>query len=564
MKCVGKGVLATIGLICTPLMASAARLEANWIGTNGNGGEGNWNTPSNWNLGVVPNNGTDGDGDGVADIFDVRIDSLPALVSLVHSDAPPAEIAGLSIDEGDILELTQQPPFVLRDPDSDVDLINNGLVRVGGRRDNSPMLAFAGDTLRLSGNGTIELGLRSSEHARFAALDGGRIINGASHTLQSAGLLQAGRIHGYVPDVTTADVALTNEGTILALDGGILSLRLNEETHTNAGTIRASDRADLSMSAPGGTFRNSSLMLAERQGEISLGDVHFVNEPGGVMRLDSGGKLVFNGQTGNANFENAGVIEAANGGIIHFKGKNVVNRGAGVVRIATGSQIQFSEGTFQTDPAIQLLDADSRMFIDAHAIVENYGRVLTPGPGVLVIGGVGSAVPSVLRGGELTNGEGTLILNAGSRLEDVYVRGTVSGTGMEFGGQTVFDADFTIQPSGLFFMRSPQTGFSFATDLVSGAQLMIDGNLYLGADSKLIVLGAGDGNSHVIAYYTGRRSGTFGSVTPGYNVTYNDVNKWIQVEPVPEPASVALALVGGIAAVTLRLRNRRPRQQAEA
>ena len=32
-------------------------------------GAGDWHTPSNWNLGVVPNNFSDGNGDGVPDIL---------------------------------------------------------------------------------------------------------------------------------------------------------------------------------------------------------------------------------------------------------------------------------------------------------------------------------------------------------------------------------------------------------------------------------------------------------------------------------------------------------------
>ena len=107
------------------------RLEAIWIGPDGDGGEGNWNVPSNWNLRVVPINGADGNGDGLPDIFDVRIDGRPESASLVDDSEAEVEVAGLALDTGDIFELTQPFPFTLHNPSGTVGVVNDGLIRFG-------------------------------------------------------------------------------------------------------------------------------------------------------------------------------------------------------------------------------------------------------------------------------------------------------------------------------------------------------------------------------------------------------------------------------------------------
>jgi hypothetical protein len=84
--------------------------------------------------------------------------------------------------------------------------------------------------------------------------------------------------------------------------------------------------------------------------------------------------------------------------------------------------------------------------------------------------------------------------------------------------------------------------------------LDITGNLQLGSFSNatLALTGGLVGESYLIAKYTGERKGTFGNVTPGYNVIYDDLAKQIRVEPIPEPASIALAMMGIVAAAVYR------------
>jgi hypothetical protein len=94
--------------------------------------------------------------------------------------------------------------------------------------------------------------------------------------------------------------------------------------------------------------------------------------------------------------------------------------------------------------------------------------------------------------------------------------------------------------------------------------LDVTGNLEIGGmfgGADLALSGGVVGENYMIAKYTGERVGTFGNVTPGYNVIYDDLAKQIRVEPIPEPASAALAIVGLIG-VALRRWTKRGRQRS--
>jgi hypothetical protein len=56
----------------------------------------------------------------------------------------------------------------------------------------------------------------------------------------------------------------------------------------------------------------------------------------------------------------------------------------------------------------------------------------------------------------------------------------------------------------------------------------------------------------VIAEFTGERYGEFENVTPGYNVIYDDLARQIRVEPIPEPAGIALAIIGMLCMLSWR------------
>jgi hypothetical protein len=420
------GLSAVLLFLSSALAVRAERLEAVWIGPDGNGGAGNWSTPENWSLGVLPHNGADGNGDGLPDTFDVKIDDAMPDMSSVLTDTLRTEIANLAIAADDQFEIAPPTVFVLDDPDGASEIMNNGLVRVGYS------LSFLSDSLALTGNGTMELGLVPAGPGGLSPFaEGARIVNGPNHTIRTSGL-RSGRIGGL-------GVALTNEGTILAADRGVVVTQLNHDSHHNLGTIRATGFGTITVASDAaGTFRNTGLLEAASFGRIHFYETRFVNDPAGVVRASDDGIVSF--PQASVETTNTGLIEAVNHGLIRIERTNIINMGQGVVRAKDGGTIWLTGGTFRPDPAIQIADADSELRISIDAVFENAENVLHPGPGILRLGS------SRIRGGEVTSGSGTLVLE-NSTFQDVKLSGVASGYSMGVRGTLIIDSGFTANPS---------------------------------------------------------------------------------------------------------------------
>lgn len=134
-------------------------------------------------------------------------------------------------------------------------------------------------------------------------------------------------------------------------------------------------------------------------------------------------------------------------------------------------------------------------------------------------------------------GSGTLVLNAanGYTGTTTVTGGTLSGTGSVAGPLTV-DATGTIAPgasAGNFGAGSTTLAGTYACE-IDGANedtLVVTGDLNLtGGTLNVSVLNAPALPSHVIASYTGTRTGSFATVTglpSGYSVAYDDVAKQV-------------------------------------
>jgi hypothetical protein len=441
MKQVRSTVLTVICLVCAPLIARAERLEAVWIGSDGSGREGDWNTPSHWNLGVVPYNGADGNGDGIPDVFDVWIDRLPPATA-VHNDVTTIDVAGLNLGEDDMLDLQWPGNLVLRDVDSIAEIVNHGVIRLGGIHVVEPRLSFAGQTLRFSGNGVVDIGTQTARPAILAGLDNGRIINGPGHTLRTAGRLYGGRISGFMGNETNGSLALTNEGAITVAElGANLSIRLNGDNHFNSGVIEAVDGGDLTfLSVQNGLLANSGLVNAKNLSDIKFIGLSLTNDAAGVMRAETEANIEFHVNPVQR-FENRGLIEAVgSGSAIIMVGKQLDNRDGGVVRARSGGEILLFDGTFRPDPAIQIVDQASFLGI-YNAVFENEGNVLSAGPGTLVVDGRGPQ-RALVRGGEITSGEGKLRLSY-ALLDDLKLSGTAAEFNVDLKGMITVDSDFT-------------------------------------------------------------------------------------------------------------------------
>jgi hypothetical protein len=354
-----------------------------------------------------------------------------------------------------------------------------------------PSLQFAGESVELTGTGTLELGLVPGRPAMFAApTTGGRIFNGPNHTIRTTGL-RSGRIGAYVQGSVQGNAALTNEGTILAEDRAVLGIQLNQDLHFNSGTIGATSRGTLVLSSSvGGTFRNSELVFASGiSSEIQLYRINVANEATGELRASDRGSIAFHPLQPNSVMTNAGLIEAVDNGFVRVNG-HLINEPQSTVRTATGGYVF----------------ALSRMTVGG--ILTGSGRIESP---FIDIGGT---------------------ISPGSGIGTMPLVGEIS-----FASQSRFIAELGPLDADL---------------------LQVTGNLrFLDGSSELQLSGGNIGRSYVIGQYTGERVGTFDSVTPGYDVIYDDVAKQIRVTVVPETGGLGLAVValifGGAVAVRRRM-----------
>jgi hypothetical protein len=136
----------------------------------------------------------------------------------------------------------------------------------------------------------------------------------------------------------------------------------------------------------------------------------------------------------------------------------------------------------------------------------------------------------------------------------VDVSGTISpGDGI---GTMYLVGDLTFGPFGTFLAELDGAN-SDLLQIIGGLSLSHEFNL----GENLVLTGGVPGNSYSIINYTSSRFGVFESVTPGYDVIYDNVAKQIRVQVIPEPASVVLAFVGVVSAVVAsRARGSRKRR----
>ena len=180
--------------------------------------------------------------------------------------------------------------------------------------------------------------------------------------------------------------------------------------------------------------------------QLFIEGLDFINQENGLVPQSDNAKLEINSITRGDRAINRGIIEAVgSGAAITIRGLQVINEEQGVVRASRGGAIQLFENIFRLDDSYQLLDAQSSLVIDRAAIVENAGRVLSPGPGKLVLGS------ARIRGGEISSGDGQIQfsnfahLSVASLLEDVTLSGTVTGGAFAINGSLSVDSGVTFK-----------------------------------------------------------------------------------------------------------------------
>ncbi|MBN1491783.1 MAG: hypothetical protein JXA69_17855, partial [Phycisphaerae bacterium] len=210
--------LAVALMVCALTTGSlfGAEVDATWIG-----GTGNWGEAADWDIGVVPSNGTD--------TYSVFIDGGDAASASVVTLDLSATIDTLSVDLDDRLAIAESRSLAL---------VGNSIANAGAIEiANTGRLWLGNTSFTFSGGGSIAL---MGPDARMSVTVAGARLTNEDHVIQGCGFVGEGN-----------PMALTNRGTIdaSAWDGNVLVVEILGEDNVNTGTLRASGGGVLELHA---------------------------------------------------------------------------------------------------------------------------------------------------------------------------------------------------------------------------------------------------------------------------------------------------------------------------
>ncbi|MBK1882516.1 autotransporter-associated beta strand repeat-containing protein [Luteolibacter pohnpeiensis] len=205
----------------------------------------------------------------------------------------------------------------------------------------------------------------------------------------------------------------------------------------------------------------------------------------------------------------------------------------GIVKQGGGNMVLLQDSTYSGIKATYMsaYDTDSSN-PSQKAFDYSYGTVVEDGR-LTLINPMSTTTGSATGASAVLVEEAGILSGTGSALGDVTIDGTVDPGDLGYElpianlilGNTTLNGSYKWEVNGASVDTvNGETG----TDL-----LVVQGNLTLGSGAALQVAPTGSGftsSSYVIATYTGTRTGTFASVTPGYEVVYNDTEKQIEVQ----------------------------------
>jgi autotransporter-associated beta strand protein len=297
----------------------AAAQTAIWLG-----GVGNWNDPTHWSIGVIPNDPA----------LSVAIDGGNPTTSIVTLNISPS-IASLTVDTGDSLVWASGGFGVLMGGNATV----NGLLDLGGGTNNvaNGSISFQGaGTHSLGGTGSLILGTLSAVQNLNSAgpltITSGLLIHGGdSATINggNGGIINQGNIAADVSGKTLNVMNVTNLAQLQAANGGTLAT--TNLINGPSGVVQVIN----STLTLGGAWHNGGIIV-ENSGTVNLGGTFQVSDLGNINR--SGGVVNL---TGTLNNTGTLGLNAATGSWV-LKGGTIVG---GAVTTSAGALLQIDTGT---------------------------------------------------------------------------------------------------------------------------------------------------------------------------------------------------------------------------
>ncbi|TVR66373.1 MAG: hypothetical protein EA420_01760, partial [Candidatus Competibacteraceae bacterium] len=249
--------LAVLAALASPSMATLAQ-DAIW-----NGGTGNWNDSTQWDIGTVPDAGTD-----------VRVDGgKTGTASLVNVNVT-SDARNLTIDAGDRVNINNSRQLTIHG----ASLLNNGTLSLSST--GTATTLRVGDTT-FSGTGVVSLGNSTSN--RIIGIEATNVLtNAAGHTIRGSGqlgnnfmglnnqgLIDANQSVALTIDLSDAEgVTRANSGTIQASGSGNLRV-IGTALDNSGGTLQALDNATVTVTS-GSRITGGTLATADN-GVVLLG-----------------------------------------------------------------------------------------------------------------------------------------------------------------------------------------------------------------------------------------------------------------------------------------------------
>jgi hypothetical protein len=198
------------------------------------------------------------------------------------------------------------------------------------------ILSNAG-TVLLDGGSTVEGGSLASENGGFLGTDGVAVLDGSA---SAVALAPGSTWTGERGSTTTLLGILGNEGTvdILAGSGSSTVLAAGSDLTLQGGGTVTLDSGDgngaVSIGSSGGSHTLTNVdNLIQGYGAIGAGALALVNEAGGVVDANVGGRTLTLGGLGGV--VNGGLLEATGGGVLQLS--TTVANGGGTLGAATGT-----------------------------------------------------------------------------------------------------------------------------------------------------------------------------------------------------------------------------------
>ena len=383
-------------ILAATAQSPGSQIDATWLG-----GSGDWTNPSNWDVGVIPNN-------TMSDTYRVFIDGSLMSLSDVSLNAPVA-IDALTADAGDALRLTDGGTLTLDASVTPATVSGSGAIGLEASAGQAAIVANAGD-VTFSGGGTLTLSdnLGNTITGSGAAA---RLIN-EDWEISGAGQIGANML------------ALINRGAISATFSNTLTIDPNATGAINRGTLSAAPKGHLVLT--GGTFTNSEssvsgTILADG-GQV---DIISATVNGGTAQVSNSGELLLRSATLN--------------------GTAVVNSAGSTIRLPNHSQLHtttLSGSLNNPTGASVLVGSRGTLGLSGSGPFENNGEIilessdalanLTLGPGPVTLSGSGKIIMNppasnnvTISGSQWTN-DGNTIEGSGM-IVGVTNLGTITG-----------------------------------------------------------------------------------------------------------------------------------------